>query len=54
MPLEEARALEGIGQSLLQQQRVGDAVANLREALVIYRRIGSPEVTRVEAALGRS
>jgi Flp pilus assembly protein TadD len=50
-PLEEARALEGIGQSHLQDGNSSQAIAPLREALAIYQRIGSPGVRRVRETL---
>jgi Tetratricopeptide repeat len=40
-PLEEARALEGIGCSLLHQDSA-EAAAHLRHALAIYQNIGAP------------
>lgn len=47
---EEARALEGIGQILLDSDRA-EAAAHLRQALVIYRRIGLAEAMRVQENL---
>jgi hypothetical protein len=47
-PLEEARALEGIGRCHLQH---GQDAAPLRRALAIYHRIGSPGAERVETTL---
>ena len=52
-PLEEARALEGIGHSHLQDGNPSRAAAHLRQALAIYQRIGSPAARRVEDALRR-
>ena len=49
-PAEEARALAGLGRS----QLVGDnaeAARNLREALAIYQRIGTPEARLVQDTL---
>ena len=42
-PLEEARALEGIGRCDLRPRGRSQAEAHLREALAIYRRIGAGE-----------
>jgi len=41
-PLEEARALEGIGQCHIQNDDLGNGAAYLRHALAIYQRIGAP------------
>jgi hypothetical protein len=41
-PLEEARALEGLGRADLQAGDTGHAVPRLRQALAIYRRLGNP------------
>jgi tetratricopeptide (TPR) repeat protein len=49
-PLEEARALEGIGRSHL-QDHIGEGTAHLRQALTIYQRIGSPGAQRVQETL---
>ncbi len=46
--LEAARALEGIGQSHLQDGNSSQATAHLREALAIHQRIGSPAAQRVQ------
>ena len=48
---EEARALEGIGNSLLQDGNPGRAAAHLRQALTIYQRIGAPAARRVQETL---
>jgi hypothetical protein len=53
-PLEEARALEGIGQSYLRDGELSQAAAPLREALAVYQRIGSPGGQRVEKNPGPS
>jgi tetratricopeptide (TPR) repeat protein/transcriptional regulator with XRE-family HTH domain len=45
-PAEEARALEGMGRSLLHRDPA-EAAALLRQALAIYRKIGTPRVTLV-------
>jgi hypothetical protein len=50
-PLEEARALEGLGRCFLEEGLPGKAATPLREASSIYRRIGSPYVQRVDAVL---
>lgn len=49
-PHEEARALEGIGRSLLDRDPAG-AGSRLREALAIYQRIGVPEARAVQDTL---
>jgi tetratricopeptide (TPR) repeat protein/transcriptional regulator with XRE-family HTH domain len=49
-PLEEARAREGIGRSLLHQERA-EAAAHLRDALEIYQNIGAPGARRVQGTL---
>lgn len=51
MPLEEAHALEGIGRSHLKDGSRRPAAAHLRQALRIYRRIGSPDAQRVQEIL---
>jgi hypothetical protein len=43
---EEARALEGIGNTHLQEGNPGQATAHLRQALTIYQRIGAPAAAR--------
>jgi Tfp pilus assembly protein PilF len=50
-PLEEARALEGIGRCHLHDGNPGEGAAHLREALTIYRRIGAFDARRVEETL---
>lgn len=50
-PLEEARALDGIGHSHLRDGHPGEAAASLEQALAIYQRIGSPDVRRVQETL---
>jgi hypothetical protein len=49
-PLEEARALEGIGRSLLHKDSA-EAAAHLRHALEIYQNIGVPAARRVQDTL---
>jgi tetratricopeptide (TPR) repeat protein len=49
-PLEQARALAGIGMSLL-PGRPAEATGQLREALAIFQRIGVPEARRVQDTL---
>jgi hypothetical protein len=50
-PVEEARALEGIGRCHIQEGSPSQGAAHIRQALAIYRRIGAPEAQRVEATL---
>jgi hypothetical protein len=50
-PLEEARALEGIGRSHLHDNDIEEGSASLRQALTIYRRIGAPDGVRVQETL---
>src|SRR5262245_42851446 len=47
-PLEEARALEGLGQAHLQDANPGQAATHLWHALAIYQRIGAPAARRVQ------
>jgi hypothetical protein len=49
-PAEEARALEGMGRSLLHQDP-GAAAALLRQALEIYQKIGVPKARLVQDTL---
>ena len=49
-PLEEARALEGIGRSNLGYDK-SEAEVHLRRALEIYQRLGSPGASRVQEML---
>jgi hypothetical protein len=51
VPLEEARALEGIGNSHLRDGSPSLAAAPLRQALAIYQRIGAPGDQRIQQAL---
>ena len=51
VPLEEARSLEGIGHSHLQDGHPGKGLECLRQALGIYQRIGSPRAQRVHETL---
>jgi hypothetical protein len=51
VPLEEAGSLEGIGRSHLRDGHASEAAACLRQALAIYRRIGSPAARRVQETL---
>jgi len=46
LPVEEARALEGIGRCHIQEGNPGQGAADLRRALEIYQRIGAPEARR--------
>ena len=50
-PLEEARALEGLGHTQLQDANPGQAAAHLRQALAIYQHIGAPAAQRVQQTL---
>ena len=49
--LEEARALEGIGNIEILETRPGDESVYLRRALGLYRQIGSPHAARVSETL---
>jgi tetratricopeptide (TPR) repeat protein/transcriptional regulator with XRE-family HTH domain len=49
--LEEARALEGIGNCEIHQARPGYDSGYLRRALILYRQIGSPHEARVSETL---
>jgi tetratricopeptide (TPR) repeat protein len=49
-PAEEARALEGMGRSLLHGDP-GEAAAMLRQALEIYQKIGAPGARLVQDTL---
>ena len=51
MPLEEARALEGIGHSYLHDGNTSQAATHLRQALSICQRIGTPGARRVRETL---
>jgi tetratricopeptide (TPR) repeat protein/transcriptional regulator with XRE-family HTH domain len=51
VPLEEARAMEGISRCDLHDGQPDQAVAHLRQALMIYQRLGSPAAKTVEALL---
>ena len=50
-PLEEARALEGIGHCLVQGGNPGDGAAHWQQALTIYQRIGAPDARRIQETL---
>ena len=50
-PLEEARALEGIGRCYLQDGHDQEGTTHLQQALTIYQRIGAPGARRVQQAL---
>jgi hypothetical protein len=50
-PLEEARALEGIGHSHLRDGHIGEGIAHLKQALAIYQRIGTPRAWPVQETL---
>jgi hypothetical protein len=49
-PAEQARALEGIGRSLVHRDPA-EAAAHLRQALEIYQKIGAPGARRVQDTL---
>jgi len=51
VPLEEARALEGIGHSYLHDGNTSQAATHLRQALAIYQRIGTPGARRARETL---
>jgi hypothetical protein len=50
-PLQEARALEGIGHNHLHDGNPRQAAVHLRHALAIYARIGAPDAQRIEETL---
>ena len=50
-PLDEARALEGIGQCDIQDGNRADGTEYLRQALAIYQRIGVPGIHRIREYL---
>jgi tetratricopeptide (TPR) repeat protein len=47
-PVEQARALEGIGHCHLRNDNPGQAAVLLRQAMNIYRALGSPRATLIE------
>jgi tetratricopeptide (TPR) repeat protein/transcriptional regulator with XRE-family HTH domain len=51
VPLEEARALEGIGRCHLQDGHPDEGTAHLQQALTIYQRIKAPAAQRVQKTL---
>jgi tetratricopeptide (TPR) repeat protein len=51
VPFEEARGLEGNGMCHLRDGRDNEGVTLLKQALSIYRTLGSPTVSRIEAIL---
>ena len=51
VPLEEARALEGIGNSHLHDGSTAQAAAPLRQALAIYQHLGNPGDQRIRQTL---
>jgi hypothetical protein len=51
LPVEEARAYEGIGRSHMKDGKPAEAIANLRHALRIYQHIGAAGADRTQAAL---
>lgn len=50
-PIVQARAREGVGRCRLQQGQPEQAAESLKQALAIYRRIGSPRAATVEVTL---
>ncbi len=50
-PLEEARALEGIGLSLVRSGRPDESAEHLRRAVILYQKVGSPHAARVKTVL---
>lgn len=50
-PLEEARALEGIGHCHLQLGNARQATPFLTQANAIYQRIGAPAAQRIEGII---
>ena len=50
-PVEEAKALEGIGRCHVQEGNPSQGATDLRQALDIYRRSGAPDAQRVETTL---
>jgi tetratricopeptide (TPR) repeat protein/transcriptional regulator with XRE-family HTH domain len=50
-PIEHARALEGIGKCYLEDVETDKWTEPLRQALTIYRQIGSPNAKRVEKTI---
>ena len=50
-PLEEARALEGLGHGNIQDGNHYEGRTYLRQALTIYQRIGATDALRVQEAL---
>jgi tetratricopeptide (TPR) repeat protein/transcriptional regulator with XRE-family HTH domain len=51
VPLEEARALEGIGRCHPQDGHISEGTAHLQQALTIYQRIKAPAAQRVQKTL---
>ena len=52
-PLEEARALEGIGHCHLQDGHASEGTAHLQQALAIYQRINQPSTLFADSRLRR-
>ena len=50
-PLEEARALEGIGRCLEWTAAPTGGRPELQEALAVYERLGAPDASRLRAAV---
>jgi tetratricopeptide (TPR) repeat protein/transcriptional regulator with XRE-family HTH domain len=53
-PLEEARALEGIGRCHLKDGHPDEAGTLLRQALTLYQRVGSPRISGIQATLNHN
>ncbi|GAB3491038.1 ATP-binding protein [Amycolatopsis cihanbeyliensis] len=51
VPLEQGRALEGIGRCRARNSDSGEAIDHLCQALTLYRRLRVPEAEQVEAVL---
>jgi len=51
VPLEQARALEGIGHCHFQQEQTKQGGACLCQALTLYQHLGSPDAQRMETTM---
>lgn len=49
--MEEARAMEGLGRCQIQDGNPAEATTQLRQALAIYQRIGSPNAVGLQQFL---
>ena len=52
VPLEEPRALEGLGPSHLQDGNSAEVATHFQQAFTIYQRIGTPDARRLGEATG--